>query len=95
MTNLRAVKKVVTETLSEDFSLRILDVRVDEDEDTDGNRILLIEVIFDGPTTGLDARKISGAVRHLRPRLGKINEFAFPLLSFVSKADVGRATRAS
>ena len=91
MRDLSAIKQIVTDTLSGDFDqIRILDVRVHEDQDTDGNAVLQIEVIFEGAPKDLDARKLSGAVRHLRPKLDEINEFAFPLLSFVSKADVER-----
>jgi hypothetical protein len=43
----------------------------------------------------LDARKLSGAIRHLRPKLDAIQESALPLLSFISKADLTRNRRAS
>jgi hypothetical protein len=55
--------------------------------------VLRIDVIFEGAPKDLNAKKLSGAVRHLRPKLDKIHESAFPLLSFISKAD--RDKRAS
>ena len=86
------IKRVVKDTLSADFeSVRILDVSVHSDLDTDGDEILRIEVLFDGKPKDIDARKVAGAVRQLRPRLSEISE-AFPLLSFISRSDLGRTT---
>ena len=91
MRDMDEIKRVVRDTLSADFDrVRIIDVVVQEDEDTDGDEFLHIEVVFAGTPKDLDARKLSGAVRHLRPKLSEIKEFAFPLLSFISAADVER-----
>jgi hypothetical protein len=82
------IKKVVKEALAADFdNLKIVDVRIQEDVDADGEELLRIEVIFEGAPK-LDARKISGAIRYLRPKLTAIKETAFPLLSFISGADL-------
>ena len=94
--NFDSIKKAVTDTLSGQFKkVRILDVRIHEDVDFDMGEVLRIHVIFEGTPKDLDARKLSGAIRHLRPKLEEINEFAFPLLSFISKADADRNRRAS
>jgi hypothetical protein len=94
MRNLASIKRIVRQTLRRDFvHIRILDVEVHEDVDSDGEEVLRINVIFEGTPKDLDAKKLSGAVRHLRPKLDKIHESVFPLLSFISKAD--RDTRAS
>jgi hypothetical protein len=94
MRKLASIKRIVTQTLRRDFDhIRILDVEIQEDVDSDGEDVLRINVIFEGTPKDLDAKKLSGAVRHLRPKLDKIHESAFPLLSFISKAD--RDTRAS
>jgi hypothetical protein len=85
---IRQIKKVVTDALAADFDdLKILDVKIQEDVDADGDEVLRIEVIFAGAPK-LDARKISGAIRYLRPKLTAIKETAFPLLSFISDADL-------
>ena len=96
MRNLTSVKNAVKATLSQHFDhLRILDVKIAEDVDADGDEFLRIDVIFEGESKDLDARKLSEIVRHLRPRLDKIHESALPLLSFISKADLDRSRRAS
>jgi hypothetical protein len=92
MRNLESIRRIVTDTLSSRFDrIRIVDVRIREDVDSDGDELLRIDVIFDGAPKDLDARKLSGAVRHLRPKLDAIHESAFPLLTFISKADAHRS----
>lgn len=82
------IARVVLNTLRADFeNIKILDVKVSRDEDTDGDEILRIDVIFEGSLK--DARKFSGAVRHIRPKLHEIGEEAFPLFSFISEGDAG------
>ena len=91
MRDLDAIRNVVLSTLEEDFDhIRILDVDINEDVDIDGDEVLRIDVIFEGAPKNLDARKLSGAVRHLKPKLYEIKEFAMPLLSFISRADLRR-----
>jgi hypothetical protein len=50
---------------------------------------LRIDVIFEGRPKDIDIKKLSGVVRHVRPRLTDIGEEAFPLFSFISKGDAG------
>ena len=88
MRDLKKIKRIVADTLSIDFGrTRIVDVQIREDVDSDGDAVLRIDVIYEGAPKDLDAKKLSGAVRHLRPKLSAIEEFAFPLLSFISRAD--------
>ena len=96
MRDLNAIKKIVTKSLAKDFGRhRIIDVRIHEDRDADGDEILRIEVVFEGAPGDLDAKKLAGAVRQLRPKLEEINVQAFPLLSFVSRADMEQRKIAS
>lgn len=70
--------------------VRVVNVSVKRGRDFDGGRVLKINVVYDGVTTPvLDAQKIVGTARHLRPELTKIGEDAFPLISFVSSKDPG------
>jgi hypothetical protein len=86
------ISKIVADTLKRDFdSVRIVDVNVRSDVDRDGDRILRIEVIFEGHQKDVNVRKLSAAVRHIRPKLFKIGEQAFPLISFISKGDLKEA----
>lgn len=89
------VEATVADTLSRYFeNIKIIRVDVDRDIDRDGQDILRIQVVFDGVVKGKDAASIAGAARRLRPALEKIDEDLFPLLSFVSKLDDERRTRA-
>lgn len=88
MRDIVEIERVVTETISRDFeNVRIVSVRVRPDEDSNGD-LLRIDVVFEGRPKDIDARKLSGIVRKLRPRLTELGEVAFPLLSFISKAEV-------
>ena len=96
MRDFAKIRKVVTDTLSSQFKrIRIIDVEVEEDMDTSGDKILIIDVIFEGSTDDLDPKKLAGIERQLRPKLDAIEETAFPLVSFISKAEFEREKRAS
>ncbi len=86
------ISKLVADTLHADFkNVKIIKVIVDRDVDYDGEDVLNIGVVFEGTPRDIDARMISGAVRHVRPQLQKLGEMAFPLMSFVSRRDAGEA----
>jgi hypothetical protein len=95
MRDLNSIRKIVIETLARQFAhVPVLDVQVHEDVDSDGDEVLRIDVIFEGSLQGLDAHKLLGVGRYLRPALEAIDESALPLLSFISKADMPRSRRA-
>lgn len=84
------ISKMVAETLRADFdNVRIMEVRVVGDIDFNEEDVLRIEVVFQGQRKDVDVKKISGAVRHVRPKLRKMGEQAFPLFSFISQRDAG------
>jgi hypothetical protein len=88
MRDFAKIAKIVRTMVTKDFKLKVLDVRVFEAETTD-DTVLHIDVIFDGTPEDVDARKLSGAVRHVRPKLNAIGGTAFPVFSFISKSDIG------
>lgn len=91
--NVEAIVCAVHDTISHDFkSFRILNVNVERDTDFDGDDILKIEIVFEGTPKDLDARKVSGAVRNVRPKLFALGEKAFPLLSFITQGDARRTS---
>jgi len=94
MRDLASVKRAVKETLTRQFS-RVSDVQVREDTDSDGGEVLRIEVIFDGTSRDLDAKKLAGFIGHLQPRLEQMHETALPLVYFISSAELSRNKRAS
>jgi hypothetical protein len=50
---------------------------------------LVVTIIFD-PAKPLDSKRAAGLTRHVRSRLTKIGEDSFPLISFISKAEIGK-----
>jgi hypothetical protein len=84
------IAKVVRSTLAADFDkIKILNVRVTDEVNSDDEAFLRIEVVFEGTPKDLDYKKFSRAVRFVRPKLEEMGEMAFPLFSFISKRDVG------
>lgn len=93
--NFEKIAKVVKKTLAADFDkVKILDVMVKKALDSDGQEILHISVIFEGAPKDLDAAAVSGAVRHVRPKLSEIGVDEFPLFSFIASSDVGKLASA-
>lgn len=79
------IEGVVRERLAADA--RILDVRIEEDEDCDGDSVYRVMVIFDSETGRLNADKTAGLARHTRSRLSESNVFNFPIFRFISQSD--------
>lgn len=71
----------------------IISVDVLEDEGSEGERVLRVTVVFETTSQSqlLDPHRAAGIVRHMRPKLRAIGEDAFPILSFISKADAEMA----
>lgn len=92
MQNLSTIKKVVEATLTKSFDYKFK-VYLEEDEDTDGDRIVRINIVFEGTLKDSDMKKLNGTLRMLRNELDKKthNNSLLPLLSFISKSDYARA----
>jgi hypothetical protein len=86
MRDMDKIAAVVKKALSATFG-NVKIVRVDVLADPDDDDFLSIKVVFEGTPVNLDARKVSGAVRQVRPKLTEMGEEAFPLLSFISMGD--------
>jgi len=83
------LKSIVQKVLKEIFGeAPIGEVYVALAYDEDGDQILRVKVVFDGIEDQFDANKASRVVRHMRPRLAKIGEEAFPIISYVSKDEM-------
>ena len=94
MDQTRKIAKVIRETLAADFDrTKISDVSVRKGEDADGDELLRIEVVFEGTVEDVDASKILGAVRQVRPKLIELGENAFPLFSFIAQGDISAGRR--
>ncbi|MBB5518074.1 hypothetical protein [Amphiplicatus metriothermophilus] len=87
------IRDIVEQVVKDRFpDARILSVSVNEDEDFEGERILRVTVVFDSATGLLDSQRAASLVRHMRPKLREAGEEAFPILSFISKADAELAS---
>ncbi|MDE8344773.1 MAG: hypothetical protein POH28_01165 [Acidocella sp.] len=84
------VKEAISEVVRERFAgAQITSVNVTAGEDSDGDPVLRIFVIFEaerGKET-LDAKKMSGLPRRLIEKLSEMDFDAFPMVSFVSAKD--------
>lgn len=90
-TTTAAAADVIKKALAADFDkVNIVDVKFGDRTEDDGGWRVYVFVIFEGQATDLDARKVSGAVRHIRPKLAEIGETAFPLITFVPKREAGK-----
>lgn len=88
----RSLPDIVRDVLDERFGdIRIDSVRVEHDVDADGDPIVRIRVVLEDDGIMLDPRRASGLVRHMRPRLAEEGVEGFPILSFVSRSDLGKA----
>ncbi len=54
------------------------------------DEILLLRVVFDDTEDQFDARKATSRGCHMHPRLAKIGEQAFPIISYVSSEEMRR-----
>ncbi len=86
----KEVKDAITRIVKERFSdTKITFVKIDAGEDSDGDPILNIFVVFEaqpGKET-LDGEKMFGLPQRLIGKLSELNLDAFPLVSFVSTKD--------
>ena len=82
---LKSVIEAVVRNRFDDVEIVAVDIKPDVDED--GDRVLLVEIVFDADSGRLDAGRASGLVRHMLPKIADLGEQAFPILSFISKSD--------
>ncbi|GLH77415.1 hypothetical protein SSBR45G_23230 [Bradyrhizobium sp. SSBR45G] len=81
------IEKAVRETMTDQFrSVKVRDVNIKPDTDQFGEDVLHIDVVYDGKS--LDPKATTSFVRHLRPRLFELHEMKFPVIYFVSSADL-------
>ncbi|MCY4191029.1 MAG: hypothetical protein OXC54_11515 [Rhodospirillaceae bacterium] len=96
MANLSKLADLVSTLLSSEISnVKIDSIDIEPDFDEDGGRVLLVRVVFEGDRKKLDAKKTSGLVRRLRPKMIEAGETDFPVLSFVAKSELEKLHSAS
>lgn len=85
---LAEVHKIISDTVEAQLGREhVFSVKVEEDQDLDGDLVLHVTVVLQGDRNELDPSRLSGLLRHLRPALSKGGEDRFPVLSFVAAED--------
>jgi hypothetical protein len=91
-----SLEEVILETVKERFSDAMIEsISIDPDKDSDGDAILRITIIFDSDIEKLESAKLTGLVRHVRPKLAAQKEDRFPIFRFVSKRENDRLKHAA
>lgn len=70
--------------------IKIVSIAMREVEGLDGDRLLKVTVIYETRSGVIDGNKTVSLARSLRPTLRELQIDAFPIFSFVSKAEAGR-----
>jgi hypothetical protein len=92
MVDKERLRNLVLDVLRERFEgVEVDSITIEPDVDADGDDILLVNVIFDGKHRKLDPRRAASLLRHIRPKFEEIGEKAFPVISFIAKADMRKA----
>ena len=91
MRDLDKIRDIVRELVEGEIApVEVLDVSVEESLDGDGDEYLRIRLLYDGVPKDLDYSRVVSIVRLLRPRLLELaGETAFPVISYISKDDLG------
>jgi len=92
MTAEAIINEVVRERLSR---TRILDVKVDEDVDGEGEPVFRVVVVYDEAGGALDAHETVSLARHARLRLSEADESRFPIFRFMSQGDARKLRAAA
>ena len=84
--DLPKVKDIIEQTLRERCGDVFELIAVRPDFDQYGDEILVIKAIFNEDRLG--AKRTSGLIRLLRPKLAEVGTEAFPVISFIAKSEL-------
>lgn len=83
----KTIERVIRAVTDERFPKgSIVGLSIARDFDFEGDPLLVVHLIVDKEGQ-LDARETAGITRHVRSKLAEIGEDAFPLVSFISRAE--------
>ena len=85
LTNARKVIERAMRDSYRDIAFVVIDVTSDIDED--GQEFLWVRAVYDGEPASIDTRKSLTVVRELQPQLDDLNVDAFPVISYMTRAD--------
>jgi len=85
----------IRDTLRQEMrDVRVRGLKLEDGFDQDGERVLLVRVVYDGPGKP-SGHALAGFVRHLRGNLERrgrsLAEFPFPVMSFTARSDLDEA----
>lgn len=88
----QTLEAALRKTLEQEFNnVEILDIKIEDDFDQDGEPVVNVKVIFDGNRKRLDSRRVAGFLRHVRSNLREDGiddaDTVFPIMSFISRSD--------
>lgn len=92
MTNNEVIEGIVRDVIREQFGdVRITGIEATPGRDEDDERVWYVKVIMEkSETKRIEAGKVSGIVRHLLPRMATVDDFGFPILSFIASSELGK-----
>ena len=83
-----ALEELVAQMVQERLGdTKVVSVRIVEETTLQEDAVLHVYVVYEQHRKKLDAAKLSGLLRSLRPALHDMGEARFPVLSFISNAD--------
>lgn len=92
----KKLRTIIQAVLNERFDDVAIDsINIMPDVDEDGDRILHVEVVFDGKQKQLDASKTSTVLRHMLPKFAEIGERGFPVISYIAKSEIRKSKAAT
>jgi hypothetical protein len=84
------VRDIVTEILRERVpKIKVARVNVRMGEDEDGDKIMVIKVIFEAKPNEFKPEQLSGVPREIIAKLNEADDDTFPVISFIEKSDLG------
>lgn len=92
MTNERTIETIVCGVIRERFGdVRIAKIDAKPGFDEDGDQVWYVKVVLENSDVNrIDARRASGVVRHLLPKMVEAGDNGFPILSFIAKSELGK-----
>lgn len=84
----RKIRDVIEEVVAEQLApAQVVNLIVTKAEDSDGDPIFNIVVVFKAEDDRLDPERVLGLTRHLREPLHKLGENRFPIWSFMTSEE--------
>lgn len=92
----KSLDDAIAEVVKARLDASVIDhIEVEADDDSDGEPILRITVVFSKGIESLDSHRLAGLARYVRPELAEQGNTRFPIFRFISKRDFERQNRAA